>query len=121
MIRVLKSLPTGKSASRRSLTGDDSTAAQMSGRPRLSVVGTSHFQHLPPYRGMWDGEPVYDATMLTNLEDWPTQDDFEPLIAGALAAGDSALVALLEQDRDYCSAARARLSRPRLVTRDFTA
>jgi hypothetical protein len=61
---------------------------------------------------MWNDDPLADPSELTRPEDWPSEADFEPLIARARAAGDHILVAQLEADRAFCARARERLLHP---------
>jgi hypothetical protein len=70
---------------------------------------------------MWHNDPIADPVRFTALEDWPTDEEFEPLITGAVAAGDLILAAQLEADRSLCAGARARLARPLAFSRDSTA
>jgi hypothetical protein len=58
---------------------------------------------------MWLDDPIADPTTFTRLENWPGDEQFEPLIALARRAGDHLLVAQLEADRAFCATARARL------------
>lgn len=119
MFRVMKPLPGGSGASRRSTRGHGSDPGAE--HPHLSVVRPDRTPCPPPRRGMWHDDPIHDPVRYTTLEDWPGDEEFEPLIAGTVAAGDLALAAQLEADRAFCAAARARLSTPLSFRRDSTA
>jgi hypothetical protein len=118
MARVLRPVRRKKGASRRPAPGDGGTTTREG--PHLTIVRSSGHQP-PPLHGMWHNDPIGDPVAYTNLGDWPTDHEFEPLIAGAVAAGDHLLAAQLESDRAFCAAARAQLSGSSAVPTDTPA
>lgn len=119
MPRVMKPLPNGKGAPPRSPQGDGGTTRTE--RPHLRIVRLGVTACPPPHRGMWHDDPDKDHLRGTALEDWPSDQEFDPLITGAVTAGDLTLAAQLEADRAFCAAARATLSQPIAFPRDSTA
>ena len=122
MSRTLRSLPPkGGDASRRSESGDEGVACGE--RPNLRLIRPEErpdWTPEPPH-AIWNDDPLFDATALTRLEDWPEAAAFDAMIDHAREVGDLALVAQLQDDRDFCARARMHLLNPTPLPRDTTA